>query len=332
MIRNRIKKRIEKRRNKGNKNDESDDGFDKIDQSMIDEEENNNDNDNDNNDNKPKQSQTNSNTDENNNDNFNYLTDICKDKKFNKKELGLILRVIKLELQPLIYLFLFIKGVLLWKNTAFTIFIMILLLYFAYINIVKYLFSLFLFLISLLMFTMKTNPEKLIFFLAILVGLVADIDDDQDDDIKNNKNKNKNNNDKPKQKELKKWQLIQRAKRVKKNIQKKFIQLGEFQFMLYQLSIYIGKIRAIYFYKDDKLGKILCILYAVFGLLFIILPLRINYALGVLLLFTAKPLILFIRKKRGPKKKGQFAKKVKAALNNVEPDIPKVEFNENNQQ
>lgn len=329
MIRNRIKKGIEKRRqkraNKNGQNEDSDESFDKIDQSMIDGDELN-----DNNiDQIP--SNTSNNTDQDIGENFNYLTDICKDKKFNKKELSIILRVIKLELQPLIYFLFFIKGTLMWTNAAFTIIVLLILLYFAYINIVQYLFGLIFLIIAGFMFGMKTNKENTILILAFLVGLVTDIDDDDDDDIDNSNNNN--NKDKKNEKELRKWQVFKKARRIKQKIQKKFMQLGGFQFLLYQLSIYIGKLRAVYFYKDEKFGKLLCIIYTVIGLLCIILPLRFNYVMIVLMLFLAKPGITILRKKKGLKKgqKGKFVKKLIAEIKTIEPDIPPIKIEKDNQ-
>ena len=328
MIRNRIKKGIEKRRqkraNKNGQNEDSDESFDKIDQSMIDDDESNNNE-------IPKQSQTTSNssiqsnslnnTDQDIDENFDYLTDICKDKKFNKKELSIILRVIKLELQPIIYLLLFIKGVLIWNNTAVTIIIFIILLYFAYINIVKYLFGLSFLIIALLMLGMKTNRDNTIFTLALLVGLVTNIDADDDDNDDNKYYDEKEN--KIQEKDLKRWQLFKKARRIKQKIQKKFIQLGGFQYLLYQISIYIGKLRAVYFYKNEKFGKLLCILYTVIGLFCIALPLRFNYVIITLILFLAKPGLSFLRKKG---QKGKFVKNIKAEIDKIEPDLPPIKL------
>ena len=325
MIRKRIKQRIDKRRqNRANKNEESDDSFDKIDQGMIEDESNVDTS-------KPSETISNnasiqSSADQDIDENFNYLTDICKEKKFNKKEFSIILKVIKLELQPMIYWLLFIKGVLVWTNTAVTAIILVVLLYFAYISIVKYLFGLCFLINAALMFAMKTNRENTIFSLALLVGLVTSIDDD---DNEGDYVKSQVSGKETQEKDLKRWQVFKKARRIRQKIQKKFIQLGEFQFLLYQLSIYIGKLRAVCFYKDEKLGRILCIIFGVIGLLFLIFPLRFNYVIIVLLLFTLKPGLTFIRKKRGLKKgeKGPFAKKMKAEIDKIEPDIPKISVN-----
>eukprot|EP00484_Ammonia_sp_Unknown_P027649 CAMPEP_0197035206 /NCGR_PEP_ID=MMETSP1384-20130603/13063_1 /TAXON_ID=29189 /ORGANISM="Ammonia sp." /LENGTH=343 /DNA_ID=CAMNT_0042465235 /DNA_START=16 /DNA_END=1047 /DNA_ORIENTATION=+ len=261
--------------------------------------------------------------DADNGDQFNYLTDVCKDKKFNKKELSLIIKVLKLELQPLIYLLLFIKGVLLWQNTAFTLIIMLALLYLAYINVVKYLFGVSLLVVSMLMYGMKANPQNTIFALALFVGLVTPMDSEQDDDVPAS---NAVNSADSKEKQLKKWQLLKRAKRVKEKIQHKFMKLGEFQYLLYQLSIYIGKLRAVYFYKNETFGKIVCITYAVIGSLCVVLPLRLNFALSVLLIFSAKPLLVFMRKKKTKQEREATKKKVLSAIHSIQPDIPDIDF------
>eukprot|EP00487_Bulimina_marginata_P005157 TRINITY_DN2266_c0_g1_i1.p1 TRINITY_DN2266_c0_g1~~TRINITY_DN2266_c0_g1_i1.p1 ORF type:complete len:114 (+),score=4.60 TRINITY_DN2266_c0_g1_i1:50-391(+) len=103
---------------------------------------------------------------------------------------------------------------------------------------------------------------------------------------------------------------ISKSRRVKNKIQEKVVQLGEFEYLLYQLSIYIGKLRAVYFYKDEKCGKTVGIIYAVIGLFCMLLPLRVNYAIIVLLMFSLKPLMV-IKQKRGRKEGELDQRKVK---------------------
>ena len=281
-LRSKIKARREDRKAKRSENKDADEGFDKI---------------------------------EATNENFNYLTDVCKDKKFNQKDLKIILKVLRLELQPLIYFMIFIKGVLMWNNTAFSLAVLVSLLYFAKIGLVKYLFGLSFIMLSVLMYSMKINAENTTFGLSLALGFVID------DDLEQKPN-DENKADDPNEKELKKYQIFKRARRVRGKIQRRVMQLGEFEYLLYELSIFIGKMRAVLFYKNDECGKVVCTSFAVIGLICIILPLRVNYAILVSFMFALRPFML-IRKSRGVEEP-KMAKKVKSAVSAIEPDIPDI--------
>eukprot|EP01083_Nonionella_stella_P077796 212602_1 len=244
---------------------------------------------------------------------FDYLTDICKEKRFNKNEFNIILKVIKMELQPLIYLVLFIKGILLWSNTGFTAIVFALCLSMAYVDVVQYLFGFTFIITSLLMVAMKMNPTNTIFTLSLFVAAVTPMEPDTDT--------------KPSEEAVQGWRfesfrVFKRARRVRQRLQKGFATLGEFQYGLYILSIYIGKARTIYFYKEQSFSKALCILNVIIGTMCMVLPHHALFAVISTVIFSVKP-ILFIQQQRG-KQKGEFAKKMKSAFENIEPDIPKI--------
>merc|ERR1712228_153224 len=230
---------------------------------------------------------------------------------FNQKDLKIILKVLRLELQPLIYLIMFVQGILTWNNTALSFAVFVSAMYFAKIGLVKYLFGLSFIAMSLLMYCMKINANNTTFGLSVLLGFVIE------DDLEPNEDSNES-----KEKELKRYQLFKRARRVRGKIQRRVVQLGEFEYLLYQLSICIGKVRAVTFYKNAECGNIVCLSYAVIGLFCILLPLRVNFTIMVLLMFALRPFAL-IRKQRGVKEP-KMANKIKSTVSAIEPDIPDI--------
>merc|ERR1712013_935584 len=131
---------------------------------------------------------------------------------------------------------------------------------------------------------------------------------------------------KKKKEKLPRWRVISRARRGIRKLESKFTKLGELQFLLYQTSIHIGKLRAICSDKEQTLGSVLCALLAVIGGFCVILPLRVSYTFVVVMAFMAKPVSALIRKRRtNTDEPGSMSKKIKSAYDAVQPDIPKVQ-------
>lgn len=255
------------------------------------------------------------------NGDFNYSTDLCREKKFNKNELEIIVKVLKLELQPLVLLVLLIKGLLLWTNSAVSVGMLLVLLYVAYMNVVEWLLGIAMILSSLTMFSMKMDADTTGFMLCCLVGMVTPIDDDDSHHADANGMKNEREED-----QYIGWRARKMRRKIKK-LRSNFGKLGEGQFLLYRLTIMIGKVRAILLYKEEDIGKVVCIGLAVSGAVCIVLSVRSLYTLVVIISFSAKPLMEILKKRKELMKQkgiitGNAVQKVKALLDSVEPDIP----------
>eukprot|EP01084_Bolivina_argentea_P119236 211434_1 len=234
---------------------------------------------------------------------FDYLTDMCKDQTFSTQEMRLILRVIKLELQPLWYLFLFMKGIYLWLNIRFSFVTLCILLLIGYFDIVNYLFAIICIIMGLLMFAMKINPNDATTVLTLLVAMVWSI---HYEDYREEEKKKSSG-----------WNFVNKAFSIKQEIEQKLKQLGQIQYVLYQISIQIGRIRTICFYKNGNqyFSGSLCSSFIVLGILGFILPLRVYYIITVCSVFYIhNPL------RKHPNKK--IIKMAKAVFKSVHPDIP----------
>ena len=81
---------------------------------------------------------------------------------------------------------------------------------------------------------------------------------------------------------------------IKRQIKKKLVKLGRIQYLLYKLSLVIGRIRTICFYKDgnQNISAIICGGLITIGVLFTILPFRTLYVIIVFVVFYIISVVL----------------------------------------
>ena len=249
--------------------------------------------------------------------NKDYVYDFCKEKKFNQEELKIITKIIRAELEPILSIITIMINIIKWNNIPISLITLVILLFIAYKNYVFYLPGMILIVLSLCMLNYKFKLNVLISILAYLEymtdpAIKNDITND-DNDSKSNKMDDQNSDD-----NIKRWQLIKRAKKVKKKIKKVKTSLGSIQYFLWEISIQFGKLRSIYFFKANQTSINICYGLLIFGLLLLFIPFRIIYTLIVLLVFFINnPL-------RNKPKIPKIIQKIKTEMGSIAPDIPSI--------
>ena len=238
---------------------------------------------------------------------------------FDLREFFKYLKILKIELEPLMFFYRMYKLIVGWRNPGLSMVVFIVLELVAYFDFVHYIPAILLIANGVLLVSFKRDMDyTLSCFDQVLSYAGFDPEDFEQENLAaeiyaNQKISGKIDENKKKDK----WSIMHRIKVARYEYYKNTFKMGFEQKKLADLSVFLGRFRTIYKWEQEEKSQIFCLLNIFLGILLWIAPLRYVFAICVFgLMFKHSP---FKREKK--EKKGM----VDRYLESIPPDIPDVD-------
>ena len=243
-----------------------------------------------------------------------------KREEFDIRDFFKYIKILRIELEPLMFAYRMFKCIVEWKNPGLSLLIFILLLLCAYCDYVHYLPAVALMANGCLLVSCKQNLEyTLLRCEAALIYAGFDAEDFDQEKLaaeryaaqyKNNQKNGKNGK--------KQWGIVNKIKMARYKFHLNKFSMGFHQKKLADISVFLGRFRTIYKWQEVHQSQIFCLCSIFLGVALIFIPLRYVFAVSVFgLFFKDNPW----RSDKQKRKKGVIDR----YLESIPPDIPEID-------
>ena len=243
--------------------------------------------------------------------------------EFDVMEFLKYIKVLRIELDPFIFLHRLFRCIVEWKNPGLSLLVLLALQFMAYFDVVHHIPALLLIANAVLLVSFRKDMDGTLLWLNGMLAFAGfDADDFEQEKLAAenyvNRKYGKIASGKEKGGDGGKWDIMGRLKAARHQFTMTRFSMGFHQKKLADLSVFLGRFRTIYKWDQEDKSQIFCLFSLALGIALMVAPLR--------LVFSAVTFSLFFKHNpwRADRKKVEKGM-VDRYLESIAPDIPDVD-------